>query len=323
MPAPRAIVRGLFLATAASAVFPSALLAQAPPLEPPPQVVNPQVRVRTTPGTAPADIDTRTFTLEFPGGSVADYAEAIRKTEGGDMNIVYDPTAASVELPNVNLRNVTVATAFRLLETLQEGKEPRLSVQEVRDGSGGETVYVIRLSTGKGWAAPNMPKGPMPTVRWQAGAGNNPFEAQVYGLAQSPKRVQVFSLKKLVSRPDSDPTEEAKAQAEFAKRALTAVEAVLEIDTDRPGGRAPTFKYHEESGLLIVRGTNEEIDQVSQVLDALSESPIESLGGNASGQKDLAAAVARLTDEIAKLHAEVDALKAALGKKKDPEGAKR
>jgi hypothetical protein len=316
MPAPLAIVRVLFLATAASAVFPLALLAQAPPLEPPPQVINPQLRVRTT----SPEHDTRTFTLEFPGGTVADYADAVRKTEGGDINIVYDSTAASVDLPSVNLRNVTIATAFRLLETLQEGKDPRLSVQEVRDGEGGETVYVIRIGTVKFWPPQNMLKGPTTTMRWQPGAGNVPLETPVYGLAQSPKRVQVFSLKKLVGRQDAGSPEAAKVEVEFAKRALTAVEAVLDVDKDRQGG-APTFKYHEEAGLLIVRGTNEDIEQVSQVLAALSDSPeiLVASADSSSALKDLAAAVARLTDEIAKLHSEVDALKAVAGKKKDPE----
>ncbi|HZN57890.1 MAG TPA: hypothetical protein VFD71_07415, partial [Planctomycetota bacterium] len=58
-----------------------------------------------------------------------------------------------------------------------------------------------------------------------------------------------------------------------------------------------------------------------QVLAALSDSPQRPFvnEGNAAAVKDLAAAVARLTDEIAKLHSEVDALKAIAGKKKDPE----
>ena len=85
------------------------------------------------------------FDLEFAGGSVSDYAAAIRAAHP-DANIVVAPEIANIELQPVSLNQVTTAAAISLVEreigTVESGLT-WLRVQDIKNLGAPEPVFSV------------------------------------------------------------------------------------------------------------------------------------------------------------------------------------
>lgn len=227
-----------------------------------------------------------TLWLEFKGGTLADYAAAVKNAAGGDLNVVVDGQAESVEMPPVTLKNVTVGTAFKLIQSSVVGDVARAAVETIREGRGGKDVYVLRVF-------------PVPGKKIHASLPQAPN--------QEPKRLQVFPLKRLLQ----DSGQEATAEATGA--VLKAIDVALGLD-DPDAKEKPVVKYHAESGLMMVRATEEQLSVVSQIFTNLV---FDTAGGSSvklNPDPPLAKEIQDLKDEVDKLKAEIAKLKAALVK---------
>jgi hypothetical protein len=245
----------------------------------------------------PAEEPGETLWLDFKGGSLADYAAAVKEAAGGDLNIVVDSNAQQAEMPPVSLKSVTVATALKLAQSTVLGEDIRAGVEVIREGgkSGGrdgKEVYVLRVfvKPRKGSTQLDMPAAPPPQ-----------------------KRLQVFPLKRLLQDSGQEATTEATASI------LQAIDTALTLD-DPDSKDRPIVKFHTESGLMMVRATDEQISVVSQVLTNLS---LDGAGAGVRLDPDpnskamVDKEIQDLREEIKKLAAEIAKLKAAVSKVDD------
>lgn len=189
---------------------------------------------------APSDLDdphSRTFDVEFGGGTIARYVDAVRQAAGG-ANIVVKPEAAGLRLPTIAMRGVTVETA---LAVLQEQIHDDPNMQVVLSNS-----QAVDPRTGRRRSSSGHPA-------FVIGAQSM---AQARGGYGAPKQTRIESLARII--------EEGRFSAE---KALDAVEAAV-----RSTGflEETTLAYHEPTSLLIVTGPEPAALAAINVLSALS-----------------------------------------------------
>jgi hypothetical protein len=195
--------------------------------------------------------------VDFPGGTVAEYIEAVQRA-GGDrpVNVLVPAEAAGVPVPPISLRGVTARTALEALTyafPFGYGAKHEFGVRSFGDDPEATNAFAIMYSKGQ-------QIGMMPGQLNQAA-----------GPARGREQIQVFSLTELVAPPGAG--EDVGVPVDVL---LTAVEAALgigagdeEADGEGGSGAPAQVRFHEESGLLIVRGTGEQISLVSSLLGEL------------------------------------------------------
>jgi len=97
--------------------------------------------------------DAQLISLNFPGGTVLAYVNAVRKA-AGDFNVVIAPEAAEVQMPAVNVKQITVAAAIDLLDgrTLDlPGRRVQLAAMQmpVYDTLERQTYQVLAKASGR------------------------------------------------------------------------------------------------------------------------------------------------------------------------------
>lgn len=227
-----------------------------------------------------------TFSLDFPGGTLAEYGAAIQKAAGW-ANIVMDPKASEVRLPKCELRQVSALSALQAAGEMVEQIDPSVGiVVNVIHHSGGAAINTVSVNL----ARPRKPEAP----------------------ESKTDRYNVLSLREIVSPPNG-------AAGLKAEVVLTAVDAAVGLMGDGP--RA-TVKYHSDSGLLLVLGTVEQVYVVEQVVDQIRNDvrsrPAAALAKPAAGSGEKKAA--SLDERIADLERELARLKEERREKSD--GAK-
>ncbi len=188
------------------------------------------------------------------GGAVADYVNLLKEKTGA--NIVLDDEVASTPMPAVSLKNVSVLTALNLIPMLAKPGAGKVINMNPVGGEGGdpEPVYVLQMS-----ATP-----PQPMMRMMPGAIPMVAEAGPRAAAQ---RLEVFSLNELLSAEKDEAARKRRNET-----ILTAIKQGLdELGTSFDGVNVPaaTLKYHEDSGLLFVKGNDQQIAVVKDVLTKL------------------------------------------------------
>lgn len=251
--------RSIFLVLAsavvgAAAIAPS-LLAQQQPAKPPQPVAQapsqaPAKTAQPTPRPqAPAPEESRAD-IDFPGGTVAQFVEQVRRAFPG-TNVVLEAGAEAVLVGPMKLLAITPADALiAACVTTSEGGKNQIAV----DGHAG--LYILR--------------GHGPS------ASNDPVETRVWALQP------VLETRKIK-----------------LEDAMTAVELGIKLT----GGEA-SVKFHAETGLLLVRGNNEQLNAVNQVVARLSES-------FSAGREQLKAALEKAQAELNACRMELVELKQA------------
>lgn len=189
----------------------------------------------------------QTFSLEFPGGSLSDLIDAIRRAADG-ANIVASALASEVELPAIMLRNATVQASLMSVRMIAP-EHYRVSVETQVDS--GTPVHSVTVT---GTQNPQL---------------NQPH--------QDYRGVRVFSIRSLIEALPSDPPGFADKLLSAAT-VLSAVENGLEVSRPashgevRVEGKAPwDLRYHEDSKLLFVSAHPDQLVLVQEVLQALEQ----------------------------------------------------
>jgi hypothetical protein len=177
-----------------------------------------------------------TFSVDFDGGTIAEFLKAVEVARGGKAVNVLVTDAGGILVDPLKLTNVSVESAMEALQyAARTVRGQPVSVGDFGGGDG-EKVYALRTQ-----GAPR-------------GAG---------GLPRSD--TMVLSLNGVTKPawanggPDGLPVETV----------LTAVETAIMMagqDEQNP----PTMRFHRESGLLIVKGTPEQLSTAGQVVESLS-----------------------------------------------------
>lgn len=184
------------------------------------------------PGQASAIIPT--VSVEFAGGTVGEYVAALKKAAGPAtaVNAIVSDAASRMALAAISLKTVSPATALQAIEAA---------------AGSGEGVWVI---------GPIGQASAHPGVAQAFSVDFRPSERLARGLA---RRLMVFSL-------DEITLGEGGLTPDIV---LTAIESTLAMQSD-PAAKAE-MRFHKESGLLVVRGTSQDVEAVAQVLDRLRD----------------------------------------------------
>ncbi|HLU46754.1 MAG TPA: hypothetical protein VK116_01680, partial [Planctomycetota bacterium] len=218
--------------------------------------------------------------IDFGGGSLLEYLDtvstSVNKTPDSEpLNIVVDsPEAARIiKIPPVRLTRTSPDTAVEIVTLLARGGS--VHVEHVDD------ARIVQLRA----------DGPRPEA------------------PESPRLI-IHSLRSLL--PDRLDAEERQAKLQGI---LSALETALELsEPPKEGERAgrAQLKFHVDTNLLFVRGTEEQHDIVTEVLSHLEVTKHDS---SRQTTEDLERETEALRKEIARLHMEISQLKNALKEK--------
>jgi hypothetical protein len=179
------------------------------------------------------------FDLTFKGGTVGEYAAGIRNVLPG-ANIIVMPAAEPLPVPAVTLKSVDIHSALALLDQHDAMIDGQRWVLSIRDTMGAEQAAT-----------------PIYTLMAYA-AGGKAADPDAMNI-----QAAVLSISSILEGGHIQSTD-----------ALTAVETALALFAGDGGGPKPQLKFHEETGLLIVRGTREQVSIIHQVVDQLGETAI-------------------------------------------------
>lgn len=185
-------------------------------------------------GTGPTRVD-----LKFEGGSLADLCDELRAASGG-ANIIAAKLASKVEIPELELKQATVQSALKAVTRIVAAPY-HVAVDTEFQGWGKEVYSVAVIDTH---------------------AVNSTQTSR--GARADQNRVAVFSLAQLTSPLATDP--KGYEITLSSKTVLMAIEAGLSV-TKRP--MDSTMRFHEESSLLFLEGTQTQLTMVEETLDHL------------------------------------------------------
>jgi len=186
------------------------------------------------PGQSPPAMPDTSVSVEFKGGTVLQYIEALKKS-GKAVNVVPSERAGKQQLSSISLSQVPVGVA----------------------------VYAIQAaasSAGGAWRIDQIiPPGPRILGTTEA------YAVDFFALGKRGEEVGVesYSLQKIL-RPDG------KAGGVDAKVILTAIETGLKLQNEGME-QPPDLQFHADSGLLFIRGTSAEVRLVGSVVSRMSE----------------------------------------------------
>jgi len=185
-------------------------------------------------------------TLDFPGGSLADFVAHAREASGDrPVNILYPPEFGELELPPVELERVHLSTALRVLQNIGEhrpmrmpdGREAGWEVDIIGGGSGAP-VYSILV-----WADEDE--------HWEEEEEHE----------EEPERFTIVqSLASLI----------AGEHALGADAVLSSIQVALEMT----GQGEADLRFHEDTALLFARVTGEQEEAIDDAVDRLNQSAL-------------------------------------------------
>lgn len=187
----------------------------------------------------------RLLSVNFPGGTIGQYVEALRKAStGGSANIVVSDRSSKVPISAINLKGVDIGVAVSAIPAAYSGARGAWHIEPV-------------LPNGM----PRMGNYDMSTVTYSVD-----FET-VSDYQTGELKVEAFTLGRLLN-PSASPKPEANPDV-----VLTAIEAGLHLLMGN-AERRPELKFHPDSSLLFVRGTNEEVQLVKSIISRMTDEAV-------------------------------------------------
>ena len=170
--------------------------------------------------------------VDFEGGSLASLLDKIRAETS--YNLIGSKMASDVEIPPLQIKEASLMSTLRAVAAISP-TDYQVVVDEHRDDAN-KSVYTVKVfHSGQ--------TGPRPSIQ---------------------SRTVLFSLQNMTRRPQSVPEREGMTLT--VESILNAVDAALGVADD---GTKAKLQYHEDSDLLFIRGTNNQIGLVSNVLETL------------------------------------------------------
>jgi hypothetical protein len=191
----------------------------------------------------------------FPGGTAQELVEALKKNRQPAPNVIIPPKLKDTPIPEFELLNVTLADMFQALNSLSEDK----SVQWQLSGSS-EPIWVLNAVGGANNAGFAPGFGPQPGFnpggRYGAGMQAGAFDP-VTGLPMNMRTCQIIPVGKFLKQ----------YKIEDITTAVKTAWGMMGND-----GEAQ-MKYHTDTKLLIVVGSAEQLNVLTQVLASLEANP--------------------------------------------------
>jgi hypothetical protein len=189
------------------------------------------------PAQMPNPIAEPSLTVEFAGGTVAQYIDSLKKS-GKAVNVVASERASKQPLSPISLSQVTVGVAVYAIQAASTSATGSWRIDAISGPGPRMTPYAM---AGDAFAVDFFP----------------------YGKRGEDVVVESYSLQKIL-RADG------KGGGFDSKVVLTAIETGLKLQNEG-GEQPPDLQFHADSGLLFVRGTNAEVRLVGSIVSRLSE----------------------------------------------------
>jgi hypothetical protein len=203
------------------------------------QDVKPVAGPPATRSAAPAVPDLPRFDLDFKGGTVQEFVDALNKELNGTLNVIIPSEAEATMIPPMKMTGVNVSQVF---EALQQASR---KVVPVRYGNMvSERVYAFNFTTTKGPVTE--------TSVWAFSVDRPRPEAEEPGY-------RFYQLGPYLG-----------ADGLKIEDITTAIQTTLKMLKQEPG---PILKFHPETKLLIVVGKDSEFRLIDDVLKELPKSP--------------------------------------------------
>jgi hypothetical protein len=187
--------------------------------------------------------------FSFPGGTVQQYVEALRKVADKPVNVAVDAKAAKVLLPPISMQSVYLHDALQVIEYVSE-RSPNLQV----------SMTNLSQHQGRGPVGPAFPNGSQgTTAAFAIVALERSASREEKPDAGSGLMVNAMSIADLVDE---------RRGGMSAATVLSAIEAALQL---APAGNAaqPELKFHRDSNLLILRGDAKSTSLLHNVLEQI------------------------------------------------------
>lgn len=233
----RSAARDAALALAALTLAAISSFAQTPETTMPPEQQR-ALAARSAAAAAAAGLEGPLVSVNFPGGTVADYVAALRAAAApAPANVAVSEEMATVRLPAIRLDKVSIFSALRVIEAIapqQPGRQwqVRSYGSPAPDGAAALAYSISITPAGISPAGPAAPPQLLRTLAMREVVGDGPGAVKV-------------------------------------ETALTAVETALSMIAD-PASKFD-LKFHPESFLLFVHGSPQHVEAASAVLSQLRD----------------------------------------------------
>ena len=176
-------------------------------------------------------------TINFKGGTVADFIAAIRAAaKPNPVNITTSEDAARTPLPAIQLDRVPIGTAVSAIEFVVQ-RDNRSHWYINRIPGSGTPAYAVHVTR-------NRPDNPLS--------------------GEAPRHLRVFSVRELIEPPADEPG----ARALPIDTVLTAVQQTLALAGGAP---EPDIKFHEDSSLLLIHAAPDQVSAVSELIEQMRD----------------------------------------------------
>lgn len=194
--------------------------------------------------------------VDFEGGTFAQFVEALRRAAPAPVNVAVAQEAAALKLPPVSLAAVSVHAALQVASQVAAlPTDSRLQVERISgsfddDGTpASAAAFAVTLRSTWNAAGPN---------------GSPPR-----GAAAAGPQLRAFSLRDIV-RPLATTGKPVMSE----EAVLTVVQTAIDFSV---GAGAPPaqLSFHDDTSLLIVRGSAEQMRLIAEVLGEMRREAIQ------------------------------------------------
>lgn len=236
-----------------------------------------------------------TLTIEFGGGTLAGYVDAVKRQSPVTVNVIVPAEAAAIPVPQLTLVNVTPFMALQALEYTSRGSGggggpfarsvPVVGVQITNGGPGsspagagkGEGLEVKVYDLNKNGPGGGMegPSGGSQTyaiavMRNQLNAPFVPGAMSRGGMDAEPAvTTEVISVRDMLA--DTAGGGGGGKQGLTFEQIVQPIEIALNVDSgeSKGGEEPPKLMVHKESNLVIVRGTPRQTALAKMVIERM------------------------------------------------------
>lgn len=191
--------------------------------------------------------------VDFQGGTLEAYVEVIRESNPHPINVIFQNEAAVLPVTRITLRNVSVGTA---LEVAIPDRGVNTVVND--DGAVTDIIRSIEVINSPAFSGPRG-QHPEPAYVINAERKTRTNIARVMDVQNRESHIEIFSLADTLR-------DEAQT-----RDLLHAVDLALDLDKSR---QKAEIKLHQDTMLLITRGTSEQIEAVANVIDRMRDTRI-------------------------------------------------
>ncbi|MEW4489303.1 hypothetical protein AB1L42_14570 [Thalassoglobus sp. JC818] len=199
--------------------------------------------------------------VSFKGGTLEEFAKVMRESFQ-DLNLIVDEEARSAKVNELEVRNVSAKSILDLLRVLTTppvqvsiSQPDMIAYLRAAPASSGMGVGYGGYDGGGGYGAGGY--GGLGDMGGMMGSG---YGGGYAGVPQKPKLIiETFPVGPMLS-------DDSTLQAEDL---LSTIETAIELRENSAESTPIRMKYHAKTGLMIVAGTETDLQVVRQIIDAL------------------------------------------------------